>query len=113
MDWNSVYDFAPNPKIEDFANYSDASELLTEFASNYTSLLVQLHNVFNGHPETYYDTLAGMHQLSSMVAQLFQTQDPRNASRVLGPTWEYVAQASQYAAREGQARPTVEAGEPI
>uniref|UniRef100_A0A7S2JBB7 Iminophenyl-pyruvate dimer synthase domain-containing protein n=1 Tax=Haptolina brevifila TaxID=156173 RepID=A0A7S2JBB7_9EUKA len=162
-DWHAVYTFKPDPKVADFPVGSAAHDRSLAFAANYTQLLVMLHNVFNGAPETYYATLGAMHTLVGRARELLTTPDPRelrthtelptnelptgsaqvhvpgggagagamgaeegnrtvtavgnpngsvmavgNPSRrfgSVGPTWEYVAFASRFAARGGLARP--------
>ena len=110
IEWGSVYDFVPNPTLTDFENYTEAHDLVKSFASNYTELLVALHNVFNGSPSSYFNTLAAMHDLTTWAEALLQTPDPRNASFAIGPVWEFVPSASHHAIREGRARPTMPLG---
>jgi len=76
------------------------------FASNYTSMLVALHNVFNGSPRGLGATLGQMYALHGMAIELMQMADPRQGSSAvgIGPTWEYVPAASQYTSRGGRAR---------
>ena len=78
-----------------------------EFAANYTSLLVSLHNVFNGQPDTLMSTLMQMYQLKSMAQQLMDTDDPRlpNSTLGIGPPWQYVPNASHFHKRGGRAYP--------
>ena len=109
-DWTHVYAFAPNPRVADFANHSAAHGAALSFAANYTALLAQLHDVFNGAPQNYFKTLAGMHALTGMARDLMTTDDPRKppaAAVGIGPTWEYVPSASRFAARGMKARPIV------
>ena len=105
--WEHVYTFEPNPQVSNFEVGTDAYELSRAFASNYTSLLVMLHNVFNGAPETYFSTLRAMHALPAMAKTLMAMDDPRKPPQAMGigPPWEYVPTASQYTARGGKARP--------
>lgn len=53
VDWKAIYNFTANPKYEDHPKNSKAHDLLQSFASNYTDMLADLHDVFNGHPEKY------------------------------------------------------------
>lgn len=110
----AVRNFTAHPTVSDYAPGSAARSLARDFATNYTSLLVQLHNVFNGAPSTYFATLAAMHTLTTNAGLLLTTPDPRASKSgpvlpgtVMGPPWEYVPSASQYAARSGKARPIV------
>ena len=106
--WSAVQRFEPNPSVSNFAVGSAAYNLSLAFATKYTSLLVQLHNTFNGAPETYSATLGSMHDLAGMAATLMAMPDPRYPERSglgVGPPWEYVPAASQFAVRQGRARP--------
>eukprot|EP00750_Incisomonas_marina_P003538 INCI13196.1.p1 GENE.INCI13196.1~~INCI13196.1.p1 ORF type:complete len:555 (+),score=73.94 INCI13196.1:82-1746(+) len=80
-----------------------------EFAGNYTALLVALHNVFNGQPDTLMSTLMQMYQLKSMAQALMETSDPRIPESTLGigPPWQYIANVSDFARRGGVAFPLV------
>lgn len=111
----AVYNFTAHPTVSDFAPGTPARSLALDFAANYTSLLVQLHNVFNGAPSTYFATLTAMHTLTTSAELLLATPDPRASKSgavapgtVMGPPWEYVPSASQYAARSGKARPIIQ-----
>lgn len=106
--FGSVRQFTPNPSISNYARGTHAYALVQGFASNYTALLVQLHNVFNGAPQTYFSTLSAMHALTSNALELLATPDPRKGverGSVLGTPWEYVPTSSQFMARNGKARP--------
>ena len=46
VDWAGAASFKPNPSVEDFEEGSDAHAISLAFASNYTALLAQLHDVF-------------------------------------------------------------------
>jgi len=111
--WTAVYSFRPNPKIADFPEGSIARNMTLAFASTYTSLLVKLHNVFNGAPETYDATIGSMMELATMAKTLMTTPDPNeNTNGVgvgygIGPTWEYMHTASLFDARNGKARPII------
>ena len=104
-DWLNVYTFVPNPKVSDFAVGTKAHKLTHTFASKYTSLLVMLHKVFNGAPDTFGSTVGAMMSLVKMAVTLFNTPDPRAPAHGLGigPTWEYIASASEYAVRNNKA----------
>ena len=77
------------------------------FASNYTALLVALHNVFNGQPNTLMSTLMQMYQLKTMAQALMDTPDPRlpNSTLGIGPPWQYVPNASRFHQRGGSPTP--------
>ena len=90
-DLRQVYNFKANPKLSDFAAGTEAHNLTLDFARKYTTLLAQLHVVFNGYPERFGDTILAMHELGTAAIALMGTQDPRGAAGMgIGPTWEYV-----------------------
>lgn len=105
-DFEHVYTFDPNPSISNFQPGTNAYNLSYAFASNYTALLVSLHEVFNGQPANLMSTLPQMYALRGMATQLMTTDDPRKLPNILGigPPWEYVPQASKYHIREGKTR---------
>jgi len=113
VNWTHVYNFRSNPQLADLPVGSHAYNVSKAFASKYTQCLTQLHNVFNGAPETYSTTLAAMHDLTRFMGVLLETPDPLDnvwrpgplKQHVLGPPWEYVPEASEFAARGGRARP--------
>ena len=107
VDWEGAASFKPNPSVDDFEEGTDAHAVSLAFASNYTALLVKLHDAFNGAPEQYFPTLNQMHALTVDAQAVLRTRDPRNASLAVGPSWEYIPAASQYYERGGRARPTV------
>ena len=91
FNWSDVYHFRSNPRLADLPVGTAAYNLSHSFASTYTSLLRQLHRVFNGEPQSFGRTMHTMYSLSDMATSLMTTQDPRE-SRVMGmgPVWEYV-----------------------
>lgn len=83
IDWGGAsYTFESNPRVEDFPEGSDAHALALAFASNYTMLLVKLHAVFNGSPQTFSQTLSVMYKLRQMAVQMMNTHDPRLPSNM-------------------------------
>ena len=103
--------YKPLPPPDPSPALSRACEVLhvkgVQFASNYTALLVQLHNVFNGQPALLDSTIGAMYTLKGMAIELMNTQDPREQGNQMGvgPPWAYVKEASHYALRGGNARP--------
>lgn len=104
---SSIYGAGENATKSLQFQCKQAYELGSQFARNYTSFLVSLHNVFNGQPEKLPSTLMQMYQLKFMAQNLMETDDPRIPNSILGigPPWQYIANASDYQLRGGQARP--------
>lgn len=99
----------PLPPPELAAKCAEIHQRGLEFSGNYTAMLVNLHNVFNGDPDGLFSTVMQMTTLKSLAVGLMTTPDPRIAANTMGvgPPWEFIASASQYEARGGRARPTV------
>jgi len=105
--WSAMHRFKPNPRVSDFEG-TEVYEPALAFAVTYTELLVQLHNVFNGAPETFGSTMSTMFSLTQLAKILMSTADPRSDEQMgVGPCWEYMPAASQFADRHGKARPII------
>jgi hypothetical protein len=101
--FNADADAAPTAPSS--ALCQEAHVMSLDFARNYTTFLVSLHDAFNGKPDALYGTLGQMYALKSMAINLMETDDPRiNTSLGIGPPWEYVADASEYETRGRRAR---------
>merc|ERR1719329_500327 len=89
-------------------NCTIAYQKSVDFAGNYTALLVALHNVFNGQPDTLQDTLMQMYKLKTMAQDLMDMPDPRFNKSIMGigPPWQYILNKSQYEHRDRQAYPS-------
>ena len=97
----------PSPQLAKQCEAAHAQGV--EFAGNYTSLLVKLHNTFNGQPEALWDTIGQMYTLKSIAIAMMESPDPRirDGRMGIGPPWEYIASASQYEARGRKPFPIV------
>ena len=105
--WSAVYSFEPNPSVSSFPVGTHAHDLSLGFAAHYTYLLVSLHGVFNGRPDTFIPTLHQMYVLRNMATGLMRVHDPRFPKKTkigIGPSWEYVPARSQYVSRGGRPR---------
>jgi hypothetical protein len=99
VNWTAIYKFLPNAKPDDYPVGSVARTKLSNFAGNYTELLVLLHSAFNGSPEIYIKSVEKMYVLKQMAVDLMQTPDPRFAQvkgMTLGPVWMWVQNHSKY-----------------
>lgn len=103
---------APSPSLA--AKCAAIHQRGLEFAGNYTAMLVNLHNVFNGDPDGLFETIMQMTTLKSLAIGLMTTADPRISVNTMGvgPPWEFIPAASQYEARGRLARPII-AGAPV
>lgn len=99
VNWTAISTFMSDPSPDDHPEGSEARELLTYFAANYTVLLSELHSCFNGSPDMYYKTLAKMYVLGSAAVNLMKTPDPRfppEEGVMLGPTFLWLGEYSRY-----------------
>ena len=102
VDWSGVRRFVDDPRVEDFDAKGAAGAAARAFAGNYTKLLVALHAVFNGHPDRFMATVRQMAGLRRLADASMATHDPRfppNATMGVGPTWQYLAEASEWEQR--------------
>lgn len=66
VDYNQVYPIRTNAKSTDYPDRSVAAELNTSFNREYTFMLRQLGEAFNGEPNSLYTAIMnGMHRLAS------------------------------------------------
>jgi len=107
IDGSSTPSKPPSPTVK--AQCADIHQLGMDFASNYTDILVKLHDVFNGNPTGLWDTVGEMYALKTLAIQLMETPDPRIQTDTMGvgPPWTYIPSVSKYYARGGLARPRV------
>ena len=62
-------------------------------------MIVALHNVYNGQPETYSSALGTMYELRDLARELMMTPDPRygrESGLGLGPPFLWRSSASRY-----------------
>ena len=99
INWSDTRNFTANPSYSDFPPGSAAHDALRNFAGNYTQMLVALHVSFNGQPTRMVDAVMQMYQLSAQAESLMAIPDPRfhpGDNMVLGPAYEYLAEASSF-----------------
>jgi hypothetical protein len=90
VDYQQVYPIRTNAKATDYPAGSAAYELNAAFNREYTLMLRQIGEAFNGEPNALYTAIMnGMHQLSSLARQLMAIQIPDSAENAC-PTFEWV-----------------------
>lgn len=90
IDWSAVYKFKTNPKTADFAKYPVIHKQMQEFNSCYTHLLAGLHDVFNGHPDGFWQRVDEMMTVGELAKTLMATPHPEHADMTVGPAWEWI-----------------------
>lgn len=90
VDYQQVYPIRTNAKSTDYPTGSAPHELNAAFNREYTLMLRQIGEAFNGEPNALYTAIMnGMHQLSSLARQLMAIQIPGSAENAC-PTFEWV-----------------------
>lgn len=90
FDPSGVFLLRSNCKIADYPVGSQARTRITQFASNYFSLLNALHAAFNGQPDKLDAAVGLMYDLRTSAASLMTTPDPTSPDVNVGPSFEYV-----------------------
>lgn len=99
VNWTKIYKFQPNPSLADHPVGSTAYNKLAYFAANYTDLLSELHDVFNGNAAGYIGSLEKMYVMAGYATDLMKTPDPRHpedSGMMLGPLWLWDANRSRH-----------------
>jgi hypothetical protein len=90
VDWDSVYNMEPNPKMEKYNDYPWLVEKMKVFNKTYCMLLDSLHKTCNGKPELLRkDGIPLMYQLKTLAVELMKIPSG-NGNYTAGPSFEYV-----------------------
>lgn len=90
IDYQQVYPIRSNAKSADYPGGSVPAELNAAFNREYTMMLRQIDQAFNGEPNALYTAIMnGMHVLSSLARQLMVTP-LGDGSQTACPTFEWV-----------------------
>jgi len=81
----------PNPKMNDYPTDSLAYVNSRLFNINYTNLLNNLHETFNGQPEKINAAMGLMFSIKLYAQKLLELPDPNHTGYVAGPSFEFVA----------------------
>lgn len=89
VDYNGVFPIKTNCKSSDLLQFSDLNYLNNLFNTNYSAMLSQLEQGFNGNPSAFYTAiLNGMRKLSAIATNLMQLPIP-NLGKNAAPSFEW------------------------
>lgn len=92
VDYQSVYPIKVNPRAADYAGDSKMSALNLSFNQQYSKMLSQIAEAFNGNPDTLYSAiLNGMHEMVAIAQEMVQTPIAGDTNGLHGtPSFEWV-----------------------
>ena len=92
VDYGNIYPIKTNCKSTDFNEQPELKNLNDRFNYNYSLMLSQLEEGFNGNPKVFYTAIMnGMHNLSPLAIAMMQTPidgDPENRHGVPSFEWK-------------------------
>jgi hypothetical protein len=88
VDWDAVRPMRRNPRLADHGPGTPVRVAQEAFNQDYCSLLQQLDDAFNGHPQLLAGAVGTMYGLKAQAEHLLQT--PIGGGQTAGPTFEYV-----------------------
>lgn len=94
VDWDAVYDMAPDPDMHALPRGSDLRARSLAFNSRYSRLLDSLHDAFTGKPEQFTTAIALMYQLKYAAKALMQMRLP-DSDQTAGPSFQYIPPAAR------------------
>lgn len=91
IDYTQVYNTKPNCKALDFRHQTNLKNLNDMFNQNYTSMLKQIEEGFNGNPIVFYTAIMNsMHQLTEIARSMMQIKiDNDFQGRTGSPSFEW------------------------
>jgi hypothetical protein len=94
IDYENIYPIKTNCKSSDFIDQPELNNLNDRFNYNYTLMLHQLEEGFNGNPKVFYTAIMnGMHNLSPLAIAMMQTPingDPKNRHGAPSFEWQKI-----------------------
>lgn len=91
IDYSEVYNTKPNCTSSDFRNQLNLKSLNDMFNLNYTSMLSQIEEGFNGNPKVFYSAIMNsMHQLTEIARNMMEINiDNDPLKRTGSPSFEW------------------------
>ena len=89
VDWNSVYNFRPNPRLSDYKKGTDLYDKSLDFSKTYTKLLKNINDACNGQPDLLIKGVTLMYDLKYKAIELMKIPLP-NSSETAGPCFQIV-----------------------
>lgn len=92
VDYTAVFPIILNPKHTDYASGSRLSKLNRSFNVQYSLMLIQLEQAFNGRPEVLYDAIINaMHNLTPTAREMMTIPIDMNPDAKHGaPSFEWI-----------------------
>jgi hypothetical protein len=89
VDYEQVWPIRTNAKSSDYPTGSEVAKLNAAFNREYTLMLRQIGEAFNGQPNSLYTAIMnGMHQVSSIARRMMSLQIPGTTENAC-PTFEW------------------------
>ena len=89
VDWNAVYNMAPNPRSRDYPAASAIRRHMDDFNRLYTSLLFRIERSFNGQPEQLMQSVGMMYELKYKAVELMKIPSGKG-DQTVGPSFEFL-----------------------
>ncbi len=90
VDYEAVFPILDDPKAKNYQAFEEIAFLNNLFNANYSRMLNQLEQGFNGNPALFYTAiLNGMHKLTPLAASLVQMQLPDGSGKHAAPSYEW------------------------
>ncbi len=89
IDWESVWNVIPNPKMARFEHRPDVYALMQQFNRQYMHLLAELESAFNARPDRMIGSVPIMYELKELATGLMKIPGD-SGSYTVGPSWEYL-----------------------
>ena len=92
VDYHAVYPIIKNPSSNDYQTCPELARLNKQFNSNYSLMLYQISEAFNGSPNVLYTAINnGMRGLTPLALEMMQLSIPGHQGDLRGtPTFEWV-----------------------
>ncbi|MGE7960070.1 ferritin-like domain-containing protein [Pseudomonas sp. NPDC089530] len=93
VDYNAVFPIIRNPKHSDYPAGSRLAHLNRSFNQQYSLMLQQLEQAFNGHPAVLYDAIInGMHGFTPIAQEMMETPiSDKTDARHGAPSFEWIS----------------------
>ena len=88
IDWNAVYNMAPNPTMKSFAHLPQVQEKVKGFNRTYTKLLQTIERGCNGEPNLFLEATPLMREMANRAPELMQINVDNGETA--GPSFEFV-----------------------
>ena len=88
VDWNAVYPFAKNAKLDQYPKDSEVYAAAEEFNAQYAGFLAFLTRAYNGEPHLLLEAVPKMFRIRNLILQLIHNPFPGKENENAAPTFE-------------------------